>query len=376
MEMELKDVLGGIKTSVEGFGTKFAGLDRRLNDLQIQVDAIDKRGIERNGGGNGETKGLASEVFEAEQFKHFAETGRGRIAVKIADFQKKTAITGTALGSGTSGVIMPSRVPGIVPATMRTFRVRDLLRQPTTDAGAIDFVKVTGYTKASPQVEADNKHEATINFVAASEKVRTLAHWVPCTRQALQDVSMLQETINVHLMTGLRDEEDVQILSGDGTGENLNGLITQATAFDTSLLDMSAGWTRIDVLARAIQQLAEMNAAAEGIVLHPRDWWNIVLTVDTTGRYVLGDPAAMTETRLWGLPVSVTTAQAAGTFLIGAVQSATVLFIRMDGIIEVSDSHGDYFIQNKVAIRWEERVVLVTYKPEHFVYGSFTTSPA
>ena len=114
METELKDVLGGIKTSVEGFGTKFAGLDKRLNDLQIQVDAIDKRGIERNGGGDVETKGLASEVFEAEQFKHFAETGRGRIAVKIADFQKKTAITGTALGSGTSGVIMPSRVPGML----------------------------------------------------------------------------------------------------------------------------------------------------------------------------------------------------------------------------------------------------------------------
>lgn len=376
METELKDVLGGIRTSVDGFGTKLANLDKKYTDLQTQVDAIDSRGRERNVFDGGETKGLASEVFEADAFRHFAETGHGRIAVKIADFQKKTAVTRATLGSGTSGVLMPERVSGIIPSTIRTFRVRDLLRQISTTAGEIDFVKVTGYSKASPQSEGNEKLEASITFASDSEKVKTLAHWIPVSRQALQDLAQLEEALNVHLMAGLRNEEDLQLLSGDGTGENLNGLGTLATAFDTSLLSAASGWTRIDVLARAIQQLAEADAAPEGIVLNPRDWWNIILTKDSTGRYIHGDPATMTETRLWGLPCSVTTAMTAGTFLTGAFQSGAAMYVRMDGVIEVSDSHADYFIRNKVAARCEERVALVTYKPEHFVCGSFTTSPA
>jgi hypothetical protein len=42
------------------------------------------------------------------------------------------------------------------------------------------------------------------------------------------------------------------VRAGDNIGKHLNGLTTQATAFNASLL--GSVWNRLDVIARAIQQ--------------------------------------------------------------------------------------------------------------------------
>ena len=66
-------------------------------------------------------------------------------------------------------------------------------------------------------------------------------------------------------------EEELQLLSGDNTGENLHGLITQATAFSTSLLSAASGWNRIDIVGRAIQQLTTAKEIPPTfIVMHPQ----------------------------------------------------------------------------------------------------------
>jgi len=58
-----------------------------------------------------------------------------------------------------------------------------------------------------------------------------------------------------------------------------------------------------------------------------------------------------------GRPVAVTNSIASGTFLVGS--SATALIRdRMEAVVEISDSHPDYFIKNMLAIRAVERLTL------------------
>ena len=45
----------------------------------------------------------------------------------------------------------------------------------------------------------------------------------------------MRTVIDSELMYGLLLKEEAEILSGDGTGQHLNGLITQATAYNTGL---------------------------------------------------------------------------------------------------------------------------------------------
>jgi HK97 family phage major capsid protein len=61
--------------------------------------------------------------------------------------------------------------------------------------------------------------------------VTTIAHYVLATKQILDDVPQLQSYIDGRLRYGLMYVEEGQLLNGGGTGTDLNGINTQATAF-------------------------------------------------------------------------------------------------------------------------------------------------
>jgi HK97 family phage major capsid protein len=269
IDLELKTALDSIhgetKTALQALKGKYDELETQNKALQRQVDAIDLAGHDRHNGGV-ETKSIAEEIFEHSEFKAMAEMGgRGHAVIKIGDFQKKS-LTATGVGFTTSGVMSIDRLPGIVPVQFRMLRIRDLLRSQPTLMGAVDFVRVSSFTNAaSPQVEASSKAESDMTLAPVSEKVQTVAHWIRCSKQILEDLPGLSEIVNNHLIYGLKLKEETQLLAGDGTGVNLHGLITQATAFNTALLNGTAGWNRLDVIARAIQQAERADYAVDCI---------------------------------------------------------------------------------------------------------------
>jgi HK97 family phage major capsid protein len=253
-----------------------------------------------------------------------------------------------------------------------------LFARPTSLA-IVDFVKVTSpLSIASPVAEGSVKPENSLSFATVSEKVRTLATWIPATRQVLDDFTELLSFIQSSLPYYVGLEEELQLLSGDATAENLHGLIPQATAFNSSLLpSASKGWTRIDILGCAIEQI---NAAKEidptFCVMHPSDWWALALTKDAYGRYILGSPQDLTVPRVFGLDVVRTTSISQGTFLVGSGSPvAAEIRDRMELQIDISTEHSDFFIRNLVAIRAEKRLALLTKRPASFITGSFSTSP-
>jgi HK97 family phage major capsid protein len=165
--------------------------------------------------------------------------------------------------------------------------------------------------------------------------------------------------------------EEVQFLTGSNTGNDLNGLVTQGTAYNTALNSLTPGWKKGDIIARAIQQiLIAKEIDLTFVVLHPTDYWDIRLTKDSQGRYL--DPTGL----FWGLTPIITTAIGSGNFLVGSGNPAAVeIRDRMGLTVEISTQHQDYFVKNLVAIRAEKRVALVCYRPGSFIQGTFTTSP-
>jgi HK97 family phage major capsid protein len=81
----------------------------------------------------------------------------------------------------------------------------------------------------------------------------------------------------------------------------------------------TAGWNKIDVVGRAVQQLTTAKEIPPSfIVMHPSDWWSIRLTKDSFGRYLIGDPQSSANAKLFDLLVIPTTSIAAGIFLVGS----------------------------------------------------------
>jgi HK97 family phage major capsid protein len=201
---------------------------------------------------------------------------------------------------------------------------------------------------------------------------------VLATRQILSDVPMLQSYIDGRLRYGLAYVEDNQILNGGGTGTDLNGIYTQATAFTQAAIGVPVmtGVTKIDILRLAILQAFLAEFPPDGIVLNPVDWALIELEKDTTGRHIIGNPKQEGVPSLWGKPVVETQAMTADKFLVGAFKMGAELFDREDASVMVSTEDSDNFRKNLVTILAEERAALAVYRTEAFVKGDFSDAEA
>jgi HK97 family phage major capsid protein len=390
MKATLEQLKKGLEEAVE----KKASIET-VTKLQAQVDALDVK-LAQKYTTDLPGKSLADVLKENESVSRILRDRKGRAFIDL-DAQQVSAIMGrktiiSAITSGsqdgdtlnpvgvaTTGVLQIDRISGITPEARQVLKIRNVLSARPTTMQVVDFVKVTSpLSIASPVAEASLKPENSLSFASVSEKVRLLATWIPATRQVLEDFTELMSFIQSSLPYYVNLEEELQLLSGDNTGENLHGLLTQAASFNSALLPSAAkGWNKIDVIAIAIKQINEAKEIDPTfVILNWSDWWDIRLTKDSFGRYILGDPQAQIRPSIFGLDVVPTTSIAAGTFLVGSGSPvAAEIRDRMEMTVEVSTEHSDYFIRNLIAIRAEKRLALVTKRVNSFVTGTFSTSP-
>ena len=378
LEQKMSDTLDNMKSFIDRRG-------KQVDSLQAQVDQIDLRGQGGRSGIEPSSFSLENELKQNEAFQRLLHDRKGRATLRLEGekarqvFEQKTTLTSGTLGSATSGVISIERDPGIVADARRELTMRDVLAERPTENQLIDFVRVTTpMSIASPAPETTLKAENQLGFGTASARVKTIATWIPASKQILDDVKELMGFINTNLKYAVNLATELQILSGDGTGENLNGLITQASAFNAGLLTGNGGYNYMDVIGRAIQQITIANERQSTfIVMHPSDWWTIRLLKDGFGRYILGDPQTMVLPSLFAKPVVATVSMAQGHFLVGCGTADCVeVRDRMETTVDVSTEHADFFTKNLIAIRAECRLALVVKRPSSFVYGSLSSSPA
>lgn len=393
LKAELKSYFEKASEQQNATGTVTAGLKSTIDALQKQVDAIDAKIAERQVAGSGEP-GLREYLADHSELKGLMSGSHKRnvlltLTPKLVH-ELKTTVTSAAVGAATSGVLTIERVPGIVPEARQQLFVRDLFQSRPTTQQIVDFVKVNSPMNiGSPQTEASDKGENAVTFNSVSERIRTLATWIPASRQVLDDMDELMSFLQTSLPYYVDLFEEQQLLSGDGTGQNLHGLIPQAQSFNTGYLSNSKGWTKIDIVGRAIEQIVTSKELPPTfVVLNGVDYWDIRLTKDSYGRYIMGDPfqpgysvayggAVRNPENLWGLTPVVTNNIASGTFLVGSGSPVGAeIRDRMGMEVEIATQHSDFFTKNLIAIRAEKRTALLTKRPNSFITGTFSTSPA
>jgi HK97 family phage major capsid protein len=345
------------------------------NELSARMSELEQKMV-RGPGEPEKQKSIGQSVTEHEDFKHFIKSGaKGRMSISVKAII--SALTTDADGSA-GDLIVPQRQPGILALPQRRLTIRDLIMPGQTSSNAIQYVKETGFINNAATVSETSgatKPQSEIKFDIVTAPVATIAHWVIATKQILDDVPQLQSYIDGRLRYGLAFVEEAQLLMGSGTGTNLNGIYTQASAF-TPPVKLPAGVTKIDVIRLAMLQAFLAEYPPNGIVMHPGDWATIELLKDTTGRHIIGNPQSQAEARLWRLPVVETQSMPLDNFLTGAFQLGAQIFDREDANVEISTEDGNNFTKNLVTIRAEERLAMATYRPEAFVKGAFATAMA
>ena len=360
-----KRIEGETKAAIESLATKAAELTDKCLVLERKLSA----GAEEGLGQKQETAGEL--LIKSDAFKEM-QAGRS----KYARIEMKAAIV-NATGQN-QPLVADMRVPGIIANPNRVLTIRDVLPVGRTGSNLVQFTRENVFTNsAGPQYDATSpastenvtKPESGITFTLANAAVVTLAHFIPVSRQVLDDAPQLESYVNSRLAYGLKLEEEDQLLNGNGTSGNISGLLASGnfTAYNRA----ATGDTNIDTLRKAITQGELSEYVVDTIVINPADWESIELTKATDGQYVVGNPMNAMAAQLWGKRIVPTNSIASGTFLVGAFQMGAQIWDRMDAAVQISYEDGDNFKKNMATLLAEERLALTVYRPAAFISGSF-----
>lgn len=340
-----------------------------------QVQKLEEKGIKLRSQ-PGEAKSFIDLVKNDDAYKSLQAK-----SVSLADIEvtKSDMASMKEMKVTSAGIVAPNYDPVIQPGIRQELRIRDLLTTVPVSGQNYTYFKENLHTRgAAPVAEGGLKPTSNVTFTTQTDRVKKIAVWMPVTDEALDDVPQLMAYLQELLRYDLKLEEERQILKGDGTGENLNGLMTQATVYDAKLT--KAGDTAIDLVRRAIYQVRKQSMlSADGIVMTELDWMNIELQKDGENRYLFANLQGLVTPVLWGRPVVTSDSvdegdvDTGGEFLVANFARSSVLFDRMSFLFKMGLIN-DQFIKNERALLVEERLGLGVRRREGLVKGRFAAA--
>ena len=221
--------------------------------------------------------------------------------------------------------------------------------------------------------ELGRKPQLHYNYTSRTDGLGKIAGFIKESDEMIKDLPFLVSAINNRLLYDLTMFEEAQILSGDGQGQNLDGLLNRSGVQTETAADAADA---ADAVFRSLTKVQTgTGLTPDGIIINPLDYQTFRLSKDANGQYFgggmftgqYGNGGVMTDPGLWGKNTVVTTAVPQGTVVVGAFKQAATLY-RKDGIsVEATNTDQDDFVNNRVTIRAEERIGLAVRVPAAIV---------
>jgi HK97 family phage major capsid protein len=350
-----------VKSSIAGVNENVEKMDSRLTAMEVKSN----RSLE---GELMERKSAGQQFVQSDEFKN-------RSGFKTNHVELNVITKDISNGAGSAAALTTQyRNPSIFRDPNRQVLIRDLLTTlPITDS-AVEVMRELAFTNsAAPQAgELVAKAKSDITYSQETYVVQTMAHYIIASRQILSDVPRLQSEIDGRLMYGLDLLSDDQLLLGDGTGNNLKGLLVDAAVPSLGASAAETGTIWVDFIRKGVTALQLKNYSATAVVVAPADWEILETSKGTDGHYIWATVPQGGEARMWRIPVVVSNAMPEGTFLMGDFAMGATIYDRQQKSVYTSDSHADLFVRNGVAILAEERLAFAIERPNAFVKGTLT----
>ena len=356
---EFMQKLDGQISETKEAQTKLHELAQKFEALQGNVKSLEAD----------TTDPLEKAFKDNAEFKSFADEGaRGRFGVEISGAKAITTVTAAGL------MPQPHR-DSIVSMERNRFVMRDLLTIIPVTAGSVEYAQQNLRTNnAAPVAEGTAKPYSDYGWETKTAAIRTLAHLAKLSKQSVEDVPRLLAEIQSEMRYGLASLEETQLLFGNGTGQNINGIMPQAIAFNqAATLAKVTNPTALDVLRLAILQVVLANAPVDGMVLNPTDWALIELSKNAENAYLFARIQGTVGNQLWGTRVVDTPSMTADNFLVGGFAYGAHMYQRTGVQVDLSTENDKDFENNMMTLRVEERIGLGVRRPYAFAKGVLST---
>lgn len=165
------------------------------------------------------------------------------------------------------------------------------------------------------------------------------------------------------LIGGLLAVENSELLTGDGTGDHLTGILFTD---DIGVVNRVTGEPRVETISRGLTNIrTRAFVEPSAVVVHPSTW---ELTrfekAQDSGVYLLGGPGATRPNDVWGVDVVLTTQLASGQAIVLNGPYAGEIRVRQAPVIQASAPAGDEFIADQTMLRCYERLALLIRRPQ------------
>lgn len=329
--------------------------------------------------GEGTFKNIGDAIFKAYS-DNLDKIKEKSASSGVLDLDVKVAGTMTINGNYSGGVVALTELEqGVTRIVRRVPFLRQIVNAGVTLSKYITYIEQANPdpNEAGMTAEGALKTQQDFDLVERQAVTQKITAFIKVSKEMIQDLPFMQKEINTELMELVALKLDSQILSGDGTGNNLVGILQNAVTFSAGTFALSVPFANeLDVLRVAISQVESALFQTNYIIMHPTDIAKFDVTKTSTGEYTM--PMIYTDLngvkRYNGIEIISNTGIAVGTFLLGDFTKSN-LRIREDMNIQVGSVNDD-FTKNLVTILCEARATHYV-KTNHygaFVKGTFATA--
>lgn len=219
----------------------------------------------------------------------------------------------------------------------------------------VDQVSVTN--NAAAVAEGGVKPESAITWIEKTMPIQKVAHNIPVTMEALDDIGFMTSEINNMLLRYLDIKVDGYLWSGTGTAPQITGIYTASDTYtaaasgidDASIYDL-------------IVKIRESISAATGYmpnyaVMNLVDINKMKLKKDANNNYIIPPFVSTNGNQVDGITVVASNSVTANTMLMGDFNYATLY--KMGGVTLKVGLIDKQFVENMVTVQAEQRLGLL-----------------
>ena len=392
--MNLKDKLAALKKEAESIMPKVAEGDAdamkraaeladAIEETEAAIKAADEFAAKVKGIGTigsnqpeGDAKAKTLGEFAAEGVKQRGIKSGTRFSANLGTFTgSKAAASPMVTPSGVTNALADVQ-ERLYEGPRRRLTIADLLGQETTTRSAVTYFVESETVNGAVATVAEGAEKPLVSFgdpAPVTEPVRKIAVVMKESDEMVDDLPWLATAINnrgIYLVQLFKED---QLLNGNGSGTNLIGILNRSGILTGQT---ASGEPNVaDAIFRAMTAVSTSSPfQPDGIVINPIDYQTLRLAKDSNNQYYgggffqgqYGNAGVTEQPPIWGLRTVVTPAIAAGTVLVGAFQQGASVIRRQGLTVEVANQNEDDFVNNRIAIRIEERLALAVRYPKAF----------
>ena len=354
---EVKSLIEALEAKMESKNNDtIEALKADLKAIQDHADLLDVKLQEKNA----ETKSTGYfDVMEKalnENFNEIKEVRSGKsVQVKAVGDMTLSNLTGAQPKDYNFNTVM---IPG------QLVNVADLVGSVNIAGGTYTFPREgAGEGSIAAQTEGSSKSQRDYDFTMVDVNTDFIAGFTRYSKKMANNLPFLTSFIPNAL------RRDYFIAENSAFNTVLAGAATASTEVITDK-------NKIEMLINEVAKLENSNYAANGIVVRPSDFYDIMKTQKSAGSGY-GLPGIVTYEggvlRINGIAVYKATWLAANKYFVG--DWSRVNKVVTQGLsLEFSEQEGTNFVKNNITARIESQTALAVEQPAALVYGDFTAA--